>query len=126
MELFSNKGTVKKQIGDRLEHYAEQVLKENGLQIIATNYLCKLGEIDIIAKDNNDFVFVEVRYRKSETFGGAAGSVNKSKQSRIIKAAGLYLQTNKLSNRVSCRFDVVAISGSLERLNYNWIKAAFT
>jgi putative endonuclease len=117
---------MKKQVGDQLERYAEKFLGENGLQILETNYLCKLGEIDIIAKDNSDYVFVEVRYRKSEAFGGAAASVNRSKQSRIVKAAGSYLQTNKLANRVSCRFDVVAISGSLDRLDYNWIKAAFT
>lgn len=84
-----------------------------------------MGEIDIIARDKQDLVFVEVRYRKTEAFGGSVASVNKKKQKRIVLAASHYLQKYNLTNKIACRFDVFAITGSLDQLNYNWIKGAF-
>ena len=115
----------KRQFGSEFEAFASQQLKLLGCKIIETNYLCKVGEIDIIARDKDNLVFVEVRYRKQKTYGGAVASVDLKKQKKLIKAASFYLQNNNLTNKVSCRFDVFAVEGSLDKPTYNWIKAAF-
>lgn len=125
LDLFKKKQNNKRAFGEGLEKRAVKYLTEKGLRIIAENYLCKMGEIDIIARDNQDLIFVEVRYRKSDLYGGSAASVDKKKQKRIILAAEHYLLKHKLTNKVACRFDVIAITGSLEHLDFNWIKAAF-
>ena len=116
----------KREFGEQLESFAQTTLKKSGCKIVETNFLCKLGEIDIILKDQNTLVFVEVRYRKNASFGGALESVDYKKQQKIIKAAQLYLVENKLSNTMPCRFDVFAIEGPLNRLKYQWIKNAFS
>ena len=115
----------KTQIGNLLETFASEKLATEGLKIILRNYSCKMGEVDLIAKDRDSLVFVEVRYRKSDSYGGSIASVTKKKQKRIILAANHYLQKHNLINKLACRFDVFAISGHLDKLNYNWIKAAF-
>ena len=90
--MFENLKLNKREVGDQHEAFAVKILKEAGLEIVQQNYLCKLGEIDIIARADNDLVFVEVRYRKSEYYGGAIQSVDKKKQRRIGLAANHYLQ----------------------------------
>ena len=119
--IFPNK----RDIGDKHEAYAVDVIKQAGLEIVEKNYLCKLGEVDIIARSEHDMIFIEVRYRRSESYGGALQSVDKKKQRRIGLAANHYLQKHNLTNKVACRFDVFAITGSLNHLNYQWVKAAF-
>lgn len=116
----------KRSFGDQFESFAVEKLKSFGCIIVEKNFNCKLGEIDIILKDNNDLVFLEVRYRKQASFGGASASVDKKKQSKLIKAASLYLQKAKITNKYACRFDVFAIQGLPGQLEYNWIKNAFT
>jgi len=116
----------KREFGNQLEQFASEQLNQKGCEIIATNFQCKLGEIDIIAKDGNSLVFVEVRYRKQNTFGGAGASVDQKKQTKIIKTASFYLQQQNLTNQVACRFDVFAIEGNPQRMTYNWIKDAFS
>ncbi len=125
MDLFTKNIDNKRDFGERLEELASQYLVENSLIIIEKNYLCKMGEIDIIAKDADNLVFIEVRYRKSQAYGGPLASVDRKKQRRLSLAANHYLQKQKLTNKVACRFDVIAITGSLNQLDYNWIKAAF-
>jgi len=120
-----NKKLDKRAFGETLEKCAVKFLTERNLSIVTENYLCKMGEIDIVARDNHDLVFIEVRYRKSNLYGGSAASVDKKKQKRIILAAEHYLQKHKLTNKVACRFDVIAITGNLDNLDFNWIKAAF-
>lgn len=125
MDLFNKTANTKRELGDQLEQFASQELIKNNIKIVATNYLCKMGEIDIIARDKKDLVFIEVRYRKNERFGGSTSSVNLKKQKRVILAAQHYLQKHQLTNKIACRFDVFAITGNLNQLEYNWIKAAF-
>ena len=115
----------KRDIGDKHEAFAVEVIKNAGFEVVDKNYLCKLGEVDIIARSGQNLVFVEVRYRRSENYGGALQSVDKKKQRRIALAANHYLQKHKLTNKVACRFDVFAITGSLNQLSYQWIEAAF-
>ncbi len=115
----------KRALGDELEKFAEKELVRHGCKIIERNFQCKLGEIDIIAKDKQHLIFVEVRYRKSDHFGGADVSVDLKKQQKLIRTASLYLQKNKLTNKVPARFDVMAITGNINKPDYNWIKDAF-
>ncbi len=123
MKLFQP--LTKRNLGDQLEEFAKTILQKQGCQIVELNYLCKLGEIDIIAKDKEALAFIEVRYRKQSSFGGAIASVDHKKQQKIIRAAKLYLQQNGLTNKAICRFDVFAVEGSINRLKYDWIKNAF-
>ena len=123
MSLFS-KLTSRKLIGDKAEDQASKYLQKEGLILIEENFSIPAGEIDLIMKDPNDselLIFIEVRYRKNSTFGGAAASVTVKKQQRIIKAALTYYQ--KHAPQSSLRFDVVAIEG--DNMDINWIKSAF-
>lgn len=122
MSLQWLKRTNKQKVGDEKEHRAKTYLEQHGLTVVTQNYACRFGEIDIICFDqaNETLVMVEVRYRNTDKYGGAAGSVTKSKQAKIKKAALFYLATRKLDTRV--RFDVIAI----EQQQLNWIQSAFS
>lgn len=111
--------------GSALEKQAAAHIKKFGFDIVETNYQCKLGEIDIIAKKDHCLVFIEVRHRKHKKFGGALESVDMKKQKKIIKAASYYLQQKKLTNTMECRFDVIAIEGPIGQFKINWIENAF-
>ena len=106
------------QRGVMAEDLAAQHLQANGLAVLRRNYRCKGGEIDLIARDRATLVFVEVRLRSSEQFGGAGGSIDWRKQARIVRAAGHFLLTARPS---PCRFDVVLIGPS----GLDWIRDAF-
>ncbi|NLC77384.1 MAG: YraN family protein [Clostridia bacterium] len=99
----------KRQItGKEGEELAVKYLEEQGYKILARNYRCPLGEIDIIACDNEDLVFIEVKTRTSLKFGLPVESITKSKQFRIRKIALRYLaETRPVYNKY--RFDVVSI-----------------
>jgi len=99
----------KKQVGDKGEKLAEDFLKRKGFNIIQRNYRCKLGEIDIIAEQDDVIVFVEVRTKRTESFGIPQSSITSGKISRITKTALSYIQEKELFDR-SCRFDVIAIT----------------
>jgi putative endonuclease len=90
------------------EEMAIHYLKGLGYQIRVTNFRCKLGEIDIIAEDQKIIVFIEVRTRKSETFGPAYNSVTYPKQQQVKKVALYYISQNNLVN-TQFRFDVIGI-----------------
>lgn len=103
----------KREIGSAYEQKAVKYLKNNGYTIIEQNYFCKYGEIDIIAKKNDMLVFVEVKYRKNSKVGLGESAVNKNKQTHIIRSAQNYLITKYKTDEVACRFDVIAINGSM-------------
>ena len=92
-----------------------------GLELIARNARFRVGEIDLIMREREIFVFVEVRLRQTSRFGGAAVTVNIAKQKRLIRAAQCWLQAQPFRVWPACRFDVVAIDG--ERIH--WIPHAF-
>ena len=94
------------------------------MKVIANNYRCKLGEIDLVMQDQQTLVFVEVRYRKSSTYGSGAESINQQKQQRLIRTAQHYLEQHK-QHGSPCRFDVISVTGSLENAEINWINSAF-
>jgi putative endonuclease len=93
--------------------------------LIAQNYRSSFGEIDLIMMENRHLVFVEVRYRLNDLFGGAALSVDHRKQAKIRRTAESFLQSNESMNYTGCRFDVVAVSGNPPDLHIEWIVDAF-
>ncbi|MBA6418208.1 MULTISPECIES: YraN family protein [Pseudomonas] len=119
--------TAKQRTGNQAEALAEQIMRRAGLKCLARNYRCKQGELDLVMRDGDTVVFVEVRYRRQNRWGGAAESVNQTKQQRVILAAQHFLLNHpKLVNR-PCRFDVIAAEGNpADPAAYNWIREAFT
>ncbi|WP_133130174.1 YraN family protein [Legionella yabuuchiae] len=114
---------MSQQIGFAAEEEAKQYLLSQGLKLIDQNYRSKLGEIDLIMQDNAYLVFIEVRARASNAFGGALASVNYQKQQKLIKTALFYLMQKKLNNKYPVRFDVISLEGKPYQIN--WIKDAF-
>ncbi len=100
--------------GKRSEIIAQNYLKKLGYKILETNYSNKLGEIDIIAKDKNDYiVFFEVKSRMSRKFGDPFEAIDLKKQQKIRNVATMYLKTHNLLN-ANCRFDAIAVLGDAD------------
>ncbi|MEH6447670.1 MAG: YraN family protein [Oleispira sp.] len=117
-----DKRTEKRIKGDDKERLAEDYLAAKGFILIERNFLCKSGEIDLIMKDQDYWVFIEVRYRKNKEFGGALASITAGKQKKLRRAAEYYLLQHFGNTPPPCRFDVVGIEGQDEIM---WIKNAF-
>lgn len=111
--------------GDTAEALAEKFLIAQGLRTQCKNYRCKLGEIDLIMMQGDTLIFVEVRLRNNPNFSTAAESVTARKQQKIIRAAQLYLQQKQLTDRIACRFDIVAFSDNHPDATPEWIPNAF-
>jgi putative endonuclease len=111
--------------GDRIEQAALAYLQQQGLEELATNFRCRCGEIDLIMRESQCLVFVEVRYRRDTRFGDASATVTRQKQSRIIRSAQYFRARHPQLQSLPCRFDVIAASGSLEQPSLNWIRDAF-
>jgi putative endonuclease len=113
--------TVRQQAGSEGEARAAAHLEAAGLSVIARNWRCKAGELDIVARDaSGTLVFVEVRTRASAAFGGAGASITPVKQMRLARAAEFYRQVTHSQHR-PCRFDVVLIEAG----RLDWIRDAF-
>lgn len=101
-------------------------LEDQGLRVLARNLQCRAGEIDLVARDGDVLVFVEVRYRGSNSHGGAAASVNRGKQRRLLRAAHYFLPgltRRHFGGRTpACRFDVICMQDD----GLQWIRHAFT
>ena len=116
-------------IGALGEEAAALALKKRGYKIIERNYRSKMGEIDIIAKDGQYTCFVEVRLRKTNSFGSPADSITEGKRNRIIKTAQLYAIQKGICD-TPMRFDVVLINAeasgdALKNVDLEIIKDAF-
>ncbi|MDR0736386.1 MAG: YraN family protein [Zoogloeaceae bacterium] len=109
--------------GMRAETLAANYLRAQGLAIVARNFRVRGGEIDIIAREGEITVFVEVRLRRSQAFGGAIGSIGAPKRRRLLLAAQHWRLRH--SQRGNCRFDCVLLDG-LDANNLEWIRHAFT
>ncbi len=111
-------------IGTETETIACKYLCARGLTLVCRNFLTPLGEIDIIMRDQNKLVFVEVRYRRSKVFGGAESSITREKIRKMRASSEIYLQKHKITHNICCRFDVIAMhpkSGHEDRYDINWI-----
>jgi putative endonuclease len=98
----------KQAVGQLGEDFAAAYLQRLGYRILERNFRCRLGEIDIIAKEGKDLVFVEVKTRSSRRFGDPQEAVTPAKQAKLRTVASFFLKRYKKS--VPCRFDVFAVS----------------
>ncbi|MBN7795366.1 YraN family protein [Parahaliea mediterranea] len=113
---------------DAYEELAAQWLRARGWEIVARNVRFRGGELDIVALDGGHLVFVEVRQRSNPRYTGAAASVGRDKQRRLVRAASLFLQRHPRWANRPCRFDVIAFEPpqSAAHPEPRWIRAAFT
>ena len=115
----------RREFGNKGEDLACKFLEKNGYKIIERNYRNRTGEIDIIARDKDDMVFIEIKTKLSKDFAQPELSVNPSKQKKIVKTALVYLMEKNI-NKTGCRFDVVGITGEKGNTKIELIKNAFT
>jgi len=107
--------------GTSYERKAAEYLEQQGLVILKHNYRCRQGEIDLIARDKEYLVFVEVKYRSQNRAGYSLDAVNPAKQKKISKVARYFLAAEYHCTEIPCRFDVIGIDGGC----LHWIKDAF-
>ncbi len=114
--------------GYSFEERAAQWVQAQGWRILQRNYRCRAGEIDIIAMDDTQLVFIEVRSRSNARFASAAASVDWRKQQKLLRTAALYLRSVGARDNYPCRFDVIAFDPrqSGQDAELRWIRSAFT
>ena len=111
--------------GDLAEDAAARLLENAGYRILQRNVRYACGEIDLIAGQGSEAIFVEVRYRRNARFGGPLESIDQRKCRRLIAAADLWLQQHDPGGQLNCRFDIIAYCGSLSPVDARWIEDAF-
>lgn len=118
----------KRAFGAMIEQAAARFLLQHGLSLLCHSFSCRAGEIDLIMREQDVIVFVEVRYRRNLRHGTAAATVTWHKQRRIIHTARVFLGSRGLTDRHACRFDVVGISphAITGQLQFDWIRDAFS
>jgi len=115
--------------GEDAEAACYEFLRSKGLKTVEKNFSCRHGEIDLIMLDSKMLVFIEVRYRKNNNFGGGLESVTTAKQAKLRRTAELYLQNNHRYK--NARFDVVSMSktnqttDNKQKYTFEWIRNAF-
>lgn len=97
-------------VGKKYEELACRYLRDRGYRIRETNFRCRSGEIDIIAEDGKELVFIEVKYRSGEGAGDPLEAVNHKKQRVISRTAAYYMLKHRLPETTPCRFDVVGVT----------------
>lgn len=105
--------------GHQAELIAKDYLQKQGLTWVASNVSYPFGELDIIMQEHDAWVFIEVKYRATQHFGGAISAISNKKIARLRKAAAYYLQQHQIN--APCRFDLLAIEGS----KIHWLKNIF-
>jgi len=115
----------RQEIGKRAEQEAKQFLQTKGLCLLTQNYHCYHGEIDLIMRDQDDIVFIEVRSRSRTDYGHASETINKLKKTKLIKTATHFLQKKRWLDKVNSRFDVIAIQFVSGKSQLEWIINAF-
>lgn len=111
-------------LGQAAENLACAYLQRSGLTLLQRNYRCRRGELDLVMRQGDTTVFVEVRYRSPSAFADGIASVDRHKQGRLLAAAEHYLQQNPDAARRPCRFDVVAITPERGENRVEWITNA--
>jgi putative endonuclease len=118
--------TLKQQIGQAAENIAAGFLRAQGLEILERNFRRRLGELDIVARNRDVLIIVEVRTRTTGLYGGAAASVDARKQRRLIRAAGQLLQQRSDLSHLRVRFDVISVADMGSKAPaVTWIQHAF-
>ena len=114
-----------RELGNQAELFAAEMLTKQGLTLLEQNVNFRVGELDLVMKDKESLVFVEVKRRKQDKFGGALEAITFTKQKRLTRAALAYLQKNKLMDKVPCRFDLVAVTDINGKLSGQWLQNIF-
>lgn len=109
--------------GAQAEQLAADFLAARGLAIVTRNFRRRRGELDIVARDGDTLVFVEVRLRRNAAFGGPAESITAAKRARLVAAAGLYL--SRVDGTPPCRFDAVLLD-ALDPARIRWVRDIIT
>ena len=113
-------------VGADAENLAFQFLTEQGLTPVQRNFQCRLGELDLIMRDDNCLVIVEVRYRGSKSLVTAGLTIDRRKQQKLIRTTALYLAWNPRYADCTVRFDVVGIDvDACAEMRVEWIRDAF-
>jgi len=112
--------------GNITEGFAQRYLSKHGLTFVEKNYHSRQGEIDLIMRDGDTYVFIEVKYRKNMSFGGAIAAIPVSKQKKIRHCITFYLHQAGLNEyNTPCRIDVIALVGDITQPQVTWLKNAF-
>ena len=111
--------------GDRVEDAALAFLQQQGLLLVERNVSARGGELDLVMRQGDTLVFVEVRHRATHAFGGGAGSVDARKRAKLVLAASAYLAGHPALADPPCRFDVIEGSGDASSPRLHWIRDAF-
>lgn len=111
--------------GQAAEDFALRWLENRGFKLLQRNFHCGGGEIDMIMMDGGELVFVEVRYRRNDAFGGGGESVDRHKQRKLRIAAETWLSKNPDARFSGCRFDVMSVGGDMKNFSAEWIDDAF-
>jgi len=115
---------IRRAIGAEHERTALEYLQARGLKLVTKNFNCRMGEIDLIMRDQNTLVFVEVRFRNSRSHGGAVASINYKKQQKLWRTAQYYLVSIKKYDKIACRFDIIAIEMQGQQTHIQWLQNA--
>ena len=118
--------TANRAIGDDAENLAFRYLKQRGLIPVHRNFACRLGELDLVMRDESCLIIVEVRFRSHRSFVPAELTVDRRKQSKIVRTAAMFLAWNERFASMPLRFDVVAIDADVHgETTLKWIRDAF-
>lgn len=113
--------------GAVLESEAERWLNARGLRSVARNFRCKAGELDLVMLEQRQLVFVEVRFRSDDRYGGAAASITAAKQRRLVATAQLFIDADPRWRNSACRFDVLAGRAAADNsVEWEWLRDAFS
>ncbi len=112
-------------LGEAYEAMACSHLQSAGLSLLTRNFSTRFGELDLVMRDRDVLVFVEVRYRARSRFGGGAESITAAKRARLSTAAEQFRQAHPRLNALPCRFDVVAMTGDAAAPRIEWLRNAF-
>jgi putative endonuclease len=113
----------RQRLGSAAEERAVQLLRQAGYAIVARNFRCRMGELDIIARRGGQLSIAEVRLRSSAGFGGPAASISAAKRARIVRAARYLLMRQPRLANLAVRFDTLLLSSSSGPIE--WIEDAF-
>jgi putative endonuclease len=112
--------------GAAAEQAACEHLLAGGCQLLARNVGFRVGELDLVMREGQTVVFVEVRMRRDDRFGGALVSIDAAKRRKVARAAQAWLAAHPRLAQSPCRFDVVAVGAEAEGSPCEWLRAAFT
>lgn len=113
------------QSGNIAEDIAADYLSRHGLTLIDRNFHCRFGEIDLIGFEQETLIFAEVRYRKNEKYLAVVETIDQRKCRKLVITSQYFLNKHRTYQSCQCRYDVIAITGELNKPAIEWIKNAF-